>query len=108
VCKTEDEVKEFMKTRIPKIVFFLPQSYVEFDNYKQPLQTYMDATTFVMELSTYNFYVCNINLQKLTLNDYPLQVSRTKEIYFADYYNIMARNQFAAYFASDMYGSLLF
>ena len=62
LCKSDEETKEFLETRKPKIVFFLPQNYIEFDNYEKPIQTYVDTTSFVMDLGTFNFYVCNMNL----------------------------------------------
>ena len=41
----------------------MPQSYVDFANYKEPVQTYVDSSTFVMDLNEFNINVCEMNLQ---------------------------------------------
>ena len=58
----------------PRIRFHLPQSYVDFSNYKEPVQTYVDSSTFVMDLNEFNINVCEMNLQQLITNDYPILI----------------------------------
>lgn len=77
-----------MESRQPKVLFFLPQSFVDFDNYEKPIQTYVDANTFVMDLTKFTFKACNMNLQRLVLEDYPIRIGQSDSLWLADYYNI--------------------
>ena len=72
----------------------LPQSYVDFENIEEPIQTHIDTSSMVVDLKLSPVQHIDIHLQSLAAYDYAIFTNQFDFAYFTDYYRISEKKAY--------------